>query len=320
MTLSSTPRSFVFLCVVSLILWWHTLVATFALALQKDAYTHILLIIPFSVALILSDRKWRLARPEPNLRTGSVLLVLAVLIGFMGDAWGRASRVSSDVQLSLSMLAVVTWWIGAIVCCFGNRIFRMCAFPLCFLLWLVPIPGFVLNRIVSFLQQGSASAAHVLFAIARVPVVQDGVVLFTPGQSLEVAKECSSIRSSLMLLVTCMVLAQFLLRTAWGKIFVVLAAIPFSIAKNGFRIFTLSMIGMYVDPDVLNGPLHHHGGIVFFVFALAGLFLLLRLTGWAERKTAAKPAVGYVGAGAKDQSLTPSCDDAVKNTTALLSG
>jgi len=95
----------------------------------------------------------------------------------------------------------------------------MCVFPLCFLLWLVPLPEFALNHIVSFLQKGSAYAANLLFAIAHVPVTQDGLRLTIPGLTLEVAEECSSIRSSLMLLVTTIVLAHLLLRSAWDKAF-----------------------------------------------------------------------------------------------------
>ena len=97
------------------------------------------------------------------------------------------------MQLSLDMLAVVTWWIGSFDCCFGTRICRMSVFPLCFLLWLVPLPEFALNHIVNFLQQGSAYAARLLFVIAGVPVTQDGLRLTTPGLTLEVAEECSSI-------------------------------------------------------------------------------------------------------------------------------
>ena len=160
----------------------------------------------------------------------------------------------------------------------------MCVFPLCFLLWLVPLPEFALNHIVSFLQQGSVYAAGQLFAIAHVPVTQDGLLLSIPGLTLEVAKECSSIRSSLMLLVTSMVLAHLLLRSAWGKGLVILAAIPLSVAKNGLRIFVVSMLGAYVDPGYLHGRLHHDGGIVFFLVFLAGFFVLLRLVGWAEHK------------------------------------
>ena len=92
-----------------------------------------------------------------------------------------------------------------------------------------------------------------------------------------------------MLLVTTMVLAHLLLRSAWGKGVVILAAIPLSIAKNGFRIFALSMLAVYVDPSYLHGQLHHNGGVVFLLLSLAGVLLLIWLVRWAERK-AAQPA------------------------------
>src|SRR5271157_3022824 len=206
MSPSSPYCNFALLCLVSLVLWRHTIVATFGLALRNDAYTHILLIIPVSIALIVSGWRSQKAQPEPNFRVGLVLLVLAVLIGFIEGRWRGPASLSAGMQLSLDMLAVVTWWIGSFDCCFGTRICRMSVFPLCFLLWLVPLPGFALNHIANFLQQGSAYAARLLFVIAGVPVTQDGVRLTIPGLTLEVAEECSSIRSSLILLVTTMAL------------------------------------------------------------------------------------------------------------------
>ena len=188
-------------------------------------------------------------------------------------------------------LAVVTWWIGLFVYCFGTRMFRMLVFPLCFLLWLVPLPEFAVNHIVSLLQEGSADAANRLFVIAGVPVTRDSLQLSISGLTVEVATEFSSIRSSLMLLVTTMVLAHLFLRSAWGKGLVILAAIPLSIAKNGFRIFALSTLAVYVDRSFLHGRLHHQGGILFFLVFLAGLFVLLWLVRWAEHKLMAQPAV-----------------------------
>ncbi len=291
MTPASSYRIFAVLWVASLLIWWQALAATLALVLRQDAYTHILLILPVSIGLMVTEwnrRKWK---PSPSILPGSALLGLAVLIGVAGLRRGRVDIFTGDVRLSLEMLAVVTWWIGAFVCCFGTRISRMSIFPLCFLLWLVPLPAFALNHIVSVLQQGSAYAAGLLFEIAGVPVTQDGLRLTIPGLTLEVAEECSSIRSSLMLLVTTMVLAHLLLRSAWGQGLVILAAIPLSIAKNGLRIFALSTLAVYVDPSFLHGWLHHQGGIVFFLVFLAGLFVLLWLVRWAERKLMAQPAV-----------------------------
>jgi len=96
-----------------------------------------------------------------------------------------------------------------------------------------------------------------------------------PGLTLEVAPECSSIRSSMMLLVTTMVLAQLLLLSFWRKSIAVVVAIPLSVAKNGLRIFVIAMLTTRVDPSFLTGRLHRQGGVVFFGIALLGIFLVL---------------------------------------------
>ncbi len=183
--------------------------------------------------------------------------------------------LSPDERLSASMLALVAWWIAAFILCFGLHASRRALFPLCFLFWMVPFPEFVLNPVVNLLQQGSAAAAHLLFAVAGVPVEQHGVLVHIPGLTVEVARECSSIRSSSMLIVTTMVLAQLLLRSPWRKALIILLSIPLSVAKNGLRIFTIAMLTTRVDPSFLTGRLHREGGIIFFLIALAVTFLLL---------------------------------------------
>jgi exosortase len=114
-----------------------------------------------------------------------------------------------------------------------------------------------------------------LFVAFGVPVAQDGLLLTIPGLTLMVAQECSSIRSSSMLLVTTMVLAQLMLRSPWRKALLIGLAVPLSVAKNGLRIFTIAMLGTRVDPGYLTGSFHHQGGIVFFAIALIIIFALL---------------------------------------------
>lgn len=273
------PQVSLFILVaVSLLFGWRSLLETFALALRDDAYTHILLILPISASLIFPE--WRSLRPmvAPNVRTGSAFLAIAVLVAGLVGEW--SGSLPSDVRLSLGMLALVIWWIGAFALCFGSRVSRSVLFPLCFLFGLVPFPRFALNEIVHLLQHGSALAAYLLFTAVGVPVAQDGVLLTIPGLTVEVAQECSSIRSSSMLLVTAMVLAHLLLRSPWRKGLLIGIAVVLSVAKNGLRIFTIAMLATRVDPGYLTGRLHHEGGIVFFLIALLGLFLLL----WILRK------------------------------------
>jgi exosortase len=291
--------AFFILGAISVVIWWVPLTSSFALALRDDQYTHILLILPMSAALIFLD--WKAPNPSSGLATslgsaslGSVLLVVAASVTFY-VRW-RVVALPFDERLSLNMLALVVWWIAAFILCFGTSAFRRELFPLCFLFGMVPLPGFVLNLIVILLQQGSAAVAHFLFVVARVPVEQQGLLVHIPGLTVEVARECSSIRSSSMLLVTTMVLAQLLLRSPWRKALVVAVAIPLSVVKNGLRIFVIAMLATRVDPSFLTGRLHREGGIIFFLIALGAVFLLL----WVFRRgEAEKRGIGSTGINAR---------------------
>ena len=294
--ISSTPRpvNFALLCVLSAALLWRPLIATFSLALHSDQYTHIILILPISAALICSEWNHVRPRPNPDAGAGKLLFVCGICIAAM-DRW--SVWLSPDVRLSVGMLALIILWISAFLICFGSGIARSVLFPLGFLFWMVPIPSFALVRIVQGLQQGSAFAAWLLFAASGVPALRDGVLVSIPGLTVEVARECSSIRSSLMLLVTTMVLAHVLLKTFWRKALIILLAVPLSVAKNGLRIFTIAMLGIRVDRGFLTGHLHHDGGIVFFSLALAAIALLMRLLRRGERTIVSVPTLTPLTAG-----------------------
>ena len=273
---------FSLLTAISLAVWWRALASSFSLALRDDQYTHILLILPLSAALIFVD--WKSPEPstQPSVGIGSGLLVVAALL-IAGTRLG-AAHLQPDEQLSLNMLALVLWWIGAFLFCFGPRAFRRALFPLFFLFWIVPFPQFLLDPVVRWLQAGSVTSAHLLLSAFGVPVAEEGTLLTIPGLTIEVAKECSSIRSSLMLVVTTMVIAQTLLRTAWRKAIVIAVAIPLSVAKNGLRIFVLAMLATRVDRSYLTGRLHHEGGVIYFLVALAIIFLLTWIARRSEEK------------------------------------
>jgi len=279
MTKRTQLIAFAFLCGLSILLWWHSLTGTLSLALDNQAYTHILLIVPLSAALIYLQLSMLPKNFESNATAGSLLLGGALLVdGFA--RWGVPAP-ADDLRLSFSMFALVTWWVGTVVFCFGLRAFRSFLFPLCFLFWMVPIPTAALNWIIPFLQNQSALAARVLFRMAGVPVAQDGIDLDIPGLSIEVARECSSIRSSLVLMVMTMVLAHLFLRSWWRKALLVVVAIPLSVVKNGLRIFVIAELGTRVDPGFLDGNLHHHGGPVFLAIAVVIVIVLI----WILRRT-----------------------------------
>ena len=250
---------------------------TLRLALDSEAHTHILLIVPLSCALIYLNKDATKAHYKSSLVVGIPILAAALLLAAIA-AWQSGSE---GTRLSLSILALVFWWMGSVMLCFGLQTFRSFLFPLCFLLLAVPLPESVLNRIVEFLQYQSAVAARVLFRAVGVPATQDGIMLSIPTLDIEVARECSSIRSSMMLVMTTMVLAHLFLRSWWRQLLLVLVTIPLSVMKNGLRIFTIAELGTRIDRGFLNGKLHHQGGILFFGVAVVGVIGLL----WILRRT-----------------------------------
>ena len=266
-----------FLCVLSLAVAWHQVVETFALSLQDDEYTHILLILPVSASLLFVQ--WRSIRTaaSPGILWGSILLAAAAVFVSIPKVW--SAWLPPDLLLTVGMFALALSLIGSFILCLGTGSLRVALFPLLFLFGMVPLPHAVVDEAVLLLQLSSAWAAQLLFVVCGVPVSQEGIVLNIPGLTLVVAHECSSIRSSSMLLVTTMVLAHIVLRSRWRQALVIGLAVPLSIAKNSLRIFTIAMLGTRVDPGYLTGKLHHEGGIIFFAIVLLlefGMFWILR--------------------------------------------
>jgi exosortase len=273
---------FALLSLVSTAFLWRPIAATYSLALHSDEYTHIILIVPISIALIFSEWNWvkSKAASANSMPFGVSMFASGWLLVALNHL---ALHAAPDVNLAVDTLALVILWISGFIMCFGSSAAHSLLFPLFFLFWIVPMPSLLLVTIVRWLQHGSAVAAWLLFSMAGVPALRDGVLVSIPGLTVEVAKECSSIRSSLMLLVTTIVLAHVLLKESWRKILVVLLAIPLSVAKNGLRIFTLGMLATRVDRSFLTGRLHHEGGILFLILALLVIGIVLVILRRGER-------------------------------------
>jgi len=134
----------------------------------------------------------------------------------------------------------------------------------------------------TLLQSGSAELSDALFKLAGVPFFRTDFLFALPGVTIEIAKECSGIRSSLALLITSLLAGYVCLQSAWTRMILILVTFPLLIVKNGIRIVTLSTLAIYADPSFLTGKLHSQGGFVFFLLALAILAPVLWLLQRAE--------------------------------------
>ena len=140
---------------------------------------------------------------------------------------------------------------------------------------MIPFPEFVRHGIEMFLQHGSAVVAAGMFMLSGMPVYQDGLMFRLPGINLEVAKECSGIHSSLVLFITSLLAGNLFFRTHWKRATLALAVIPLALLRNGFRVFIIGQLCVRAGPEMIDSPVHRHGGPLFFVLSLLPLLLLL---------------------------------------------
>lgn len=178
---------------------------------------------------------------------------------------------------AISLLAAITLVIASFVALFGWAALRRAAFPFVMLLLALPLPELLIQRIISILQAQSAWLSAVLFSMLGIPVYKEGIMLSVPGVTIEVARECSGINSSIALVLTMLLVARESLNSNWRRAVLVASSIPLSILKNAIRITTLTVLALRVDPGFLTGRLHHEGGFVFYLIAMALMYPIWKL-------------------------------------------
>jgi len=248
------------------------LLALFHYAWNNDNSSHILL-IPFIVAWLLYVEKTKDTSTPMDLFAALWFALPAGVLAALG-----LSHWISEVTLVLAILilAFVLLVIGGFACFFGRKAAVAAYFPLAFLLFLVPLPAALLNRLIYWLQVGSAEVAAIMFDCTGLPVLREGFAFHLPKMTIEVAQECSGIRSSMALIILALLVSHFAFSRFWKKAVFVAAGLLMMVVKNGIRIATLTILANYVDPDFLSGRLHHQGGIVFFLIGLALLWPVYR--------------------------------------------
>jgi exosortase len=253
---------------------WKTLIA---FARHNDTASHILL-VPFVTAVLLMERRESLfdsVRWAPVPGATVIITGLSILIA---SAMSNPHVVSELAFTAMVAGALVTW-LGGVLLFFGPVAFRARLFPLLFLGFAIPFPDPLVERATMYLKAGSADLVAGLFSLTHTPFYRDGFRFSMATFAIEVADECSGIRSSIALLLTSLLAGHVYLRSGWKKAILVVAVLPLALVKNAIRIVSLTLLAMYVNPSFLHGHLHNEGGIVFFLLSLglvAPIFVLLR--------------------------------------------
>jgi exosortase C (VPDSG-CTERM-specific) len=258
-------------------------------ALKSDLFSHILL-IPFISAYLIWITKDALPAATQPRRFHSVFFFAAGAAVL--SAYWFGPQFGLDVKrdhLTWTTSALMLLFIGLCFYCLGPAALRSLSFPLSLLIFAVPFPLVLVDWTEKLLQHSSAEAADWFFTLTGTSFLRNGLVFQLSDITLQVAPECSGIHSSLVLLITSLVAGQLFLASGWKRALLALAVIPLGILRNGFRIWTLGQLCIHIGPHMIDSPIHHRGGPIFFALSMIPFTFLLFYLWKSDRQPIPSP-------------------------------
>ena len=235
---------------------------------EDPNYSHGFVVPIVSGFVVWQRRKELAALPRQGSWLGLPVLVIGVVGLILGD-------VASELFLMRSSLILIVS--GLVLFHLGSVIFRALAFPLAFLLFMVPLPAVLFYAIAFPLQKLAAWNAVAALELLGVPVLLDGNVI-------------SGIRALVSLLALAVASAYLMTAPHLAKALFVASVIPITIAANAGRVVTTGLVGQWIGAQYATGVYHTFSGYLIFALACAALLAvhgLIRFAGHRPRTRSA---------------------------------
>jgi len=259
--------------VIGLVAWALTAALLYAPVLVKlvrqwaadETYSHGFLIAPIALFLLWQQRDRLKQTPIRPSNLGLVVIGVSLALYALG---------SLGAELFLTRISLIGVLAGTVLFVFGWQHLRLVAFPLGFLIFMIPLPAVVFDRVAVSLQLVASQLGEQLLRLVNVPVLRDGNVLTLATITLEVNDACSGIRSLMALLSVATLIGHFSASTPLRRWSIAFAAVPVAIALNGVRIAMTGLAASRFGPAVASGTIHAASGWVVFIAALAVVWAL----------------------------------------------
>ncbi|ODU50246.1 MAG: exosortase B [Thiobacillus sp. SCN 63-374] len=238
---------------------------------NSDDYAHGPIVLVVTLYLIWQQRAVFMngastAPTRSEAATGWLLLGFGLLVYAVGR--------SQDILL-MEVGSQIPVILGVLLITLGLSAARALWFALFFLLFMVPLPGFLVDAVTGPLKQYiSVIAEQVLYA-AGYPIARSGVMLTVGQYQLLVADACSGLHSMFSLSAMGLLYLYLMQRTSVARNLIIMAAIiPIAFAANIVRVMVLILVTYHLGDEAGQGFLHGFAGIMLFVIGLLFLFVL----------------------------------------------
>lgn len=173
----------------------------------------------------------------------------------------------------ISRAMIVFSLIGLVLFTLGKSVLYLLAFPLCYLLFMVPVPDSIISLVSFPLQLFATKISTFLIHALSIPAYCEGNIVYFAQTQLEVAEACSGIRSIMSFTMLSFIFA-YIMDKNWNKrILLVLSAIPLAFFANIVRVTGTGILAHFYGDQVARGFLHEFSGLAVFAFG----FILLSL-------------------------------------------
>ncbi len=167
---------------------------------------------------------------------------------------------------------------GALLLLKGVPAIRLAWFPLVYFVFMIPLPGMLVDAITGSLKGLIANIVESLLYTAGYPIARSGVILSIGPYQLQVADACSGLHSMFSLSALGTLFMYIMGRKRYLHHAIMLASIlPIAFAANIVRVMVLVLVTFYLGDEAGQGFLHGAAGMVLMMVALLLFFLLDRV-------------------------------------------
>ena len=266
--------------------------ATLARTLWRDdAYAHGPIMLALFAWLAWRDRA---GLQEEGARRAPVAGAFLVAAGLLLYIVGRTQEIV--LFEASSLLPVVA---GTLLVLRGWTALRRFAFPLALLLFVIPLPGFILDAITAPLKTFVSASVTALLHAFGYPIERAGVMLQVGDHQLLVADACSGMNSIYSLMALAFVYVRLAGPARRMRLpLVLLAVVPIAVVANIVRVAVLALITYHFGDAAAEGFLHGFAGVLVFVLAV------LMLVAWDKAVSGTLTPPASQGSG-RSEPLTP---------------
>ncbi len=246
--------------------YFPTLIWMYDRWMARDSYySHGVLIPLVSLTLIFWNREELAKIKWKESPWGMRLIIAGVVLHLLASH----PNVRIYFVSGFSMLVLLC---GLVLYFYGEEIFKRISFALFFLVFMVPMPLVVINKVSLQLKMFAAELATMVLNNMGIQALRDGSIIKMRHAHVTVDDVCSGLRSLISLTALGSICAYWLKGKMWKRIFLFASTVPIAIITNMCRVVALSAISEIWGTEYAEGLVHDVLG--FMVFALAFVMLM----------------------------------------------